>query len=65
MNEAEQYLQAPVIGDNSEIPVLQLLKKIKPLYPSLASIARDILAVPGMSVFPTLTSETNLTSERN
>ena len=63
MNEAEQYLQAPVIGDDSEILVLQLWKRIKPSYPSLASMAQDILTVPGMSVFPTLISETNLTSK--
>ena len=51
MNEAEQYLQAPVIGEDSEIPVLQLWKRIEPSYPSLASMARDILAVPGMLIF--------------
>ena len=48
MNEAELYLRAPVIGEDSEIPVLQLWKRIEPSYPSLASMARDILAVPGM-----------------
>src|SRR6266481_2236301 len=52
-NEAEQYLQAPVIGEDSEIPVLQLWKRIEPSYPSLASMARDIFAVPGMLVFIT------------
>jgi hypothetical protein len=54
MNEAEQYLRAPVIGADSETPVLQLWKRIEPSYPSLALMARDILAVPGMSVFTTL-----------
>ena len=48
MNEAGQYLRAPVIGEDSEIPVLQLWKRIEPSYPSLASMARDILAIPGM-----------------
>ena len=48
MNEAEQYLRASVIGEDSEIPVLQLWKRIEPTYPSLASMARDILAIPGM-----------------
>jgi hypothetical protein len=48
MNEAELYLRAPVIGEDSEIPVLQLWKRIEPSYPFLASMARDILAVPGM-----------------
>jgi hypothetical protein len=51
MNEAELYLRAPVIGEDSEIPVLQLWKRIEPSYPSLASMARDILAIPGMSIF--------------
>jgi hAT family C-terminal dimerisation region len=50
MNEAEQYLQAPLIGEDSETPVLQLWKRIEPSYPSLATMARDILAVPGMSM---------------
>ena len=54
MNEAEQYLQAPLVGEDSEIPVLQLWKRIEPSYPSLASMARDILAVPGMLIFTTL-----------
>jgi hypothetical protein len=51
MNEADQYLRAPQIGEDSEIPVLQLWKRIEPSYPSLALMARDILAVPGMLVF--------------
>jgi hypothetical protein len=51
MNEAELYLRAPVIGEDSEIPVLQLWKRIEHSYPSLASMARDILAIPGMSTF--------------
>jgi hAT family C-terminal dimerisation region len=51
MNEAELYLRAPVIGEDSEIPVLQLWKRIERSYPSLASMARDILAIPGMSIF--------------
>jgi hypothetical protein len=50
MNEAKQYLQAAVIREDSEILVLQLWKKIEPSYPFLTSIARDILAVPGMSI---------------
>ena len=54
MNEAEQYLRAPVIGKDSEIPILQLWKKIESSYPSLTSMAQDILAVPNMSVFTTL-----------
>jgi hypothetical protein len=57
MNEAEQYLRAPQIGEDSEIPVLQLWKRIEPSYPSLASMARDILAVPGMSVFITIKTQ--------
>ena len=67
MNKAEQYLQAAQIGTDSEIPVLQLWKRIAPSYPSLASMARDILAVPGMSIFisVTLKIQTNMTSERN
>ena len=55
MNEAENYLQAPIIGEDSEIPVLQLWKRIESSYPSLALMARDILAVPGMLVFISLT----------
>ena len=43
MNEVELYLRAPVIGEDSEIPVLQLWKRIEPSYPSLA--------IPGMSIF--------------
>jgi hypothetical protein len=54
MNEVEQYLQAPLVGEDSEIPVLQLWKRIEPSYPSLASMARDNLAVPGMLIFTTL-----------
>ena len=50
MNEAKKYLRAAVIGEDSEIPVLQLWKKIEPSYPFLASMARDILTVPGMSI---------------
>jgi hypothetical protein len=50
MNEAEQYLQAPLIGEDSETPVLQLWKRIEASYPSLATMARDILAVPGMLI---------------
>ena len=55
MNETELYLQAPVIGEDSEIPVLQLWKRIEPSYPSLTSMARDILAVPGKLVFISVT----------
>jgi hypothetical protein len=55
MNEAELYLQAPVIGEDSEIPVLQLWKRIEPSHPSLASMARDILTVPGKLVFISVT----------
>jgi hypothetical protein len=51
MNEAERYLRAAVVGEDSEIPVLQLWKRIEPSYPSLASMARDILAVPGILMF--------------
>jgi hypothetical protein len=51
INEAELYLRAPVIGEDSEILVLQLWKRIEPSYPSLASMARDILAIPDMSIF--------------
>ena len=52
MNEAELYLRAPVIGEDSEIPVLQLWKRIEHSYPSLASMARDILAIPGRLAGP-------------
>jgi hypothetical protein len=51
MNKVELYLQASVIREDSEIPVLQLWKRIEPSYPSLASIARDILAIPDMLIF--------------
>jgi hypothetical protein len=54
MNEAKQYLQALLVGKDLEIPVLQLWKWIEPLYPSLVSMVRDILAVPGMLIFTTL-----------
>ena len=50
MNEAEQYLQAPLIKEDSETPVLQLWKKIEPSYPSLTTIAWDILTVPVMLI---------------
>ena len=39
MNEAEQYLQMPVIGEDSEIPVLQLWKRIEPSYSFFISMA--------------------------
>jgi hypothetical protein len=51
MNEAELYLRALVIGEDSEIPVLQLWKRIEPSYPSLVSIARDILTILDISIF--------------
>jgi hypothetical protein len=51
MNEAELYLQALIIGEDLKILVLQLQKRIEPFYPSLASIARDILAIPSMLIF--------------
>jgi hypothetical protein len=54
MNEVEQYLQAPLVREDSEILVLQLWKRIEPSYPSLASMAKDILAVPDMLIFTTL-----------
>ena len=57
MNKVEYYLQAPVIGQDSEIPDLQLWKRTEPLYPSLALIARDILTVPGILVFITLETQ--------
>ena len=55
INEAEQYLRTAVVGEESEIPVLQLWKRVELSYPSLASMARDILAVPGMLVFISVT----------
>jgi hypothetical protein len=50
MNEVENYLQALVIGEDSEISVLQLWKRIEPLYPSLILIAWNILTIPDMLV---------------
>ena len=68
INEAENYLRAPVIGEDSEIPVLQLWKRIEPSYPSLALMvalmARDILAVPGMLVFISITPKRFYTQNR-
>ena len=64
MNEAENYLRALVIGEDSEIPVLQLWKRIEPSYPSLALMARDILAVPGMLVFINITPKRCYTQNR-
>ena len=55
INEAELYLRAPVIGEDSEIPVLQLWKRIEPSYLSLILMARDILAIPGKLVFISIT----------
>ena len=55
INEAEQYLQTAVIGEESEILVLQLWKRVELSYPSLASMARDILVIPGMLVFISVT----------
>jgi hypothetical protein len=57
MNEAENYLRALVIREDSEIPVLQLWKRIEPSYPSLALMAQDMLAVPGMLMFISVTSK--------
>ena len=67
MNEAEQYLQAAQIGTDLEIPILQLWKKIVPPYPSLTSMARDILAIPGMLIFISVTIkiQTNIISKQN
>ena len=50
MNEVEQYLQAPLIGEDSETPVLQLWKRIELSYPSLTTMTQDILTVPGMLI---------------
>jgi hypothetical protein len=50
MNKAEQYLQTPLIREDSETPVLQLWKRIEASYPSLAIMAWDILAVPGILI---------------
>jgi hypothetical protein len=55
MNKVEQYLRAVQIGTGSEIPVLQLWKKIVPSYPSFALMARDIFAIPGMLIFISVT----------
>jgi hypothetical protein len=44
-----------VVGEESEIPVLQLWKRVGLSYLSLASMARDILAVLGMLVFISVT----------
>ena len=60
MNEAENYLRALVIGEDSEIPVLQLWKRIEPLYSSLILMARDILAILGMLVFISITPKREL-----
>jgi hypothetical protein len=50
MNETEQYLQALLIGEDSETPVLQLWKRIELSYLSLTTIAWDILTVPGILI---------------
>ena len=50
MNKVEQYLQAPLIKEDLETPVLQLWKRIEPTYLSLATIAWDILAILGILI---------------
>lgn len=46
-NEAERYLRAPVVSGDTETPVLTVWKTLELSYPSIAKMARDILAVPG------------------
>jgi hypothetical protein len=46
-NEAERYLKAPVVNGDADTPVLLVWKTLELSYPSIAKMARDILAVPG------------------
>lgn len=46
-NEAERYLRAPIVSDEAETSVLAIWKRLELSYPSIAKMARDILAVPG------------------
>jgi hypothetical protein len=46
-NEAERYLNAPVVSADADTPVLLVWKTLELSYPSIAKMARDILAVPG------------------
>ncbi len=48
-NEAEDYLRSPIVRDGAETPVLAIWKRLEASYPSVANMARDILAVPGKS----------------
>ncbi|OAF63412.1 hypothetical protein VC83_00304 [Pseudogymnoascus destructans] len=45
-NEAERYLNAPVVSADADTPVLLVWKTLELSYPSVAKMARDILAVP-------------------
>jgi hypothetical protein len=47
LNEAEQYLRAPLVSDETDASVLSVWKSLELSYPSVAKMARDILAVPG------------------
>jgi hypothetical protein len=47
LNEAEQYLRAPLVSDDTDASVLSVWKSLELSYPSVAKMARDILAVPG------------------
>jgi hypothetical protein len=50
MNKTEQYLQALLIREDLETPVLQLWKRIEPFYPFLTIMAWDILIVLGILI---------------
>ena len=48
-NEAERYLRAPLVSEETDASVLSIWKSLELSYPSVAKMARDILAVPGKS----------------
>jgi hypothetical protein len=47
-NEAESFWTSPLVGDQANVTVLSLWKRLEGSYPSVARMARDLLAVPGM-----------------
>ena len=48
-SEAASFLGSPIVRDGADTTVLAIWKRLEPAYPSVANMARDILAVPGMS----------------
>jgi hypothetical protein len=50
LSEAEKFIRSPIETDEASITVLDIWKRLEPSYPTVSRMAKDILAIPGMSV---------------